>query len=502
MISSKRMQQLASKVEHPNGETAPRLFNTRYDRLASNTIDYWMLPEDIALTESRLKRAIADAPVVEDASLQIYIHVPFCAQRCRFCAFSGGNSLDLKQAEQYSRLVVQQIQDLLNQTQIKGQLIRSINVGGGSPDLLRKHAGYVLKSLRDLPGCTDRTEISVEFTLSTTTREFIEELVRYNVTKASFGLQSLDPVVRGYMRQPRSLAALDRVLNWIDGRIPVINADLMTGLPGQTIPSVASDLCTLMSDRRINAISSYLLTTGAAPSLVAGLAAGELPEPPSQPVQAHMRAQTYGTFLRAGWIRKGTNTYCDPSRMSAEVLDMIAGNECIGTSHYEAFLLAAGPQSISHLPGARLENCVDVNEWSAAMERGSHPFHLPKCTTAKQEDTALWVFPLRWEGLPHERYERMKANGALTSHQIATFENLEQEGLIVRTNKGYELSVVGEVFMGQMVRELKSEAGRRAVDNYIAEGNRLGQAIQQGRISDKNDVNNRQHALTVLPSRP
>ena len=168
------------------------LLNTRYTTVASNTIDYWVVPDEESMTEEVIIRAIEHAPVLEDASLQIYIHVPFCAQRCRFCAFSGGNSLDFQQAERYSRLVVLQLQDLLDRTRIKGHPIRSVNIGGGSPDLLGVHVGHVLEAVHDLPGFTDDTELSVEFTLSTVKREFIQQLVKHSTTKASFGIQSFD----------------------------------------------------------------------------------------------------------------------------------------------------------------------------------------------------------------------------------------------------------------------------------------------------------------------
>ena len=166
--------------------------------------------------------------------------------------------------------------------------------------------------------------------------------------------------------------------------------------------------------------------------------------------------------------------------------------------HYEAFLLAAGPQAISCLPGARVENRVDIEGWCAALERGEHPFHLPKCATTPQTDTAIWVFPLRWEGLPHARFERMRATGALSEAQIATLREFEEEGLVTRTSRGYELSILGEVFMGHLVRDLKKEDGRRAVDGYIAEGMALGRAITNGTVTDTNDANNRQIALPVL----
>ncbi len=469
-----------------------RLFNTRYSTLAGNTIDYWMLPDDPSMTERQVLKAIEAAAVLEDASLQIYLHVPFCAQRCRFCAFSGGNSLDFKAAERYSRLLVVQLQDLLGRTRIKGHKIRSVNIGGGSPDLLNGHIDYVLRAVRDLPGFCDETEVSVEFTLSTTRPEFIEALIRHEVTKASFGVQSLDPRVREYMRQPRNLEPLDRVLRWIDGRIPIVNADLITGLPGQDLATVHSDLSRLMAEPRINCISSYLLTPAAGPALVAAIAEKKIPPQPPAEVQALMRLHTYSTFLRAGWVRRGTNSYVAPLRMSGDVMNRMAGNECIGASHYEAFLIGAGPQAISSMPGARVENLVDIDAWCRAIEQGAHPFHLPKCATVHQADMALWVFPLRWEGLPLERFERTRARGALCDGQIRTWKDLEAEGLVVRGSGGYELSILGEVFMGHLVRELKKEAGKQAVDEYVREGLALGRAISAGSIRDVNATNNRQ----------
>ncbi|MEM7203124.1 MAG: radical SAM protein [Planctomycetota bacterium] len=475
-----------------------RLLHSRYTRLARNTIDYWMLPDAAHLTEPEVLAAFDSAPWLEDASLQLYLHVPFCAQRCRFCAFSGGNSLEFREAQRYVRLVIEQMRDLWSRSSARGQRIRSVNIGGGSPDLLGREIGPLLRAVRDLPGCDDDTEIAVEFTLSTTKREFIDELAKYEVTKASFGIQSIDARVRRWMRQPATVVGLDRVLDWIDGRIPVVNADLITGLPGQDLRTAQQDLRALTEDPRIHAVSSYVLTAGAAPAMLAAMQSGTVPPQPSPATQALMRVHTYTALLREGWLRRGTNTYVDPRRVAPEVLERLAGNECIGSSHFEAFLLAAGPQAVSSVPGARLENHVDVATWTAAVERGEHPFHLAKCSTQSQRDTALWVFPLRWEGLPRERFEAMLQGGALTQGQLRSLHRLVREGLVIENNRGYELSCVGEVFMGHLVRELKSAAARRAVDDYIEEGEALGRAIADGDVQDENPANNRQIADALL----
>lgn len=474
------------------------LLDTRFHTLASNTIDYWMLPDDDALTQSDVLRAIDQARYGEDSTLQLYLHVPFCAQRCRFCAFSGGNSLDFKQADRFASLLIAQLEGLVARSSARGQWVRAVNIGGGSPDLLGPHVGRVLRAVRALPGVDDRTELAVELTLATTRPEFIEELVRHDVTKASFGVQTTDPTTRGHQRQPKSLADLDRVLGLIDGRIPVVNADLITGLPGQDLGMALADLRRLMEHPGINAVSSYVLTPGAAPALLAAVAKGQIPAPTSPEVHARMRLITYATFARAGWTRRGTNTFYDVNRIPTELLERLAGNECIGTARYEDFLLGVGPQAVSCLPGARIENLVDVAQWALAVERGEQPLCLPKCSTRHQQDIALWAFPLRFEGLPRPVFERARQAGAFTDDQLATLTEYVAEGLVLDTPEGYRLSILGEVFMGHLVRGLKNPDGQRAVDEYIEEGQALGRAIADGQLADRNQANNRQQAGTAL----
>ena len=477
---------------------AASLLGTRYRELASNTIDYWMLADDPSMTPEAAMAAFDTAAVLPAATLSLYIHVPFCAQRCRFCAFSGGNSPDTKLAERYAKLLVVQLHELMRRCPLQGHPIRAVNIGGGSPDLLGPRIATVLDAVRRLPGFSDATELAVEFTLSTVRPPFLDMLAMHGVTKVSFGVQSTDPAVRGHMRQPRTLEHLDRVMPSLDGRFPVVNADLMTGLPGQTLASVEEDLEHLMGHLGINAISSYLLTPGAAPSLLAATAAGKIPVAPDPLEQALMRLATIGGFRRARWVRRGTNTYVDPRRVTAAELERMAGNECIGASHYQAFLLGVGPQAVTSVPGARLENVVDVAQWCDLVEAGAPPIFAPKCSTTHQRDMALWTFPLRWEGLPAPRLAELRDSGACTPTQLATLGALEQEGLVHAKAGGYSLSLLGEVFMGHLVRDLKGESGQRVLDDYIAEGRALGAAVARGQAPDGYRINNRQLSQLVV----
>jgi oxygen-independent coproporphyrinogen-3 oxidase len=469
-----------------------RLLHSRFGSVARNTIDYWMKRDRNDVSYDQVVSAIESAPWLAGSTLQLYVHVPYCAQRCSFCAFSGGNSLDFKSGERYSRLVVWDMQQLVARTRAAGQPIRAVNIGGGSPDLLRGHLGYVLRAVRDLPGVSDSTEISVEFTLSTVKDDFIEQLCKYGVTKASFGVQSMDPEIRKNVRMPVQLKNMDATCKRLRESIPIVNVDLITGLPGQTLGSVLNDLQHFIDHPYVNSISTYLLTAGAAPRLVADVSGGRVPAQPSQAEQALLRLHSYTTLQRQGWVRKGTNTYMNPRKIKAPYFDMVVGNECIGARRYQDFLIGAGAQACSSLPGIRFENTVDLEAWSRDVEQGRHSFSLEKSSFDHQRDMALWVFPLMSDGLAVAEYDEMVSTGAIDAGQISTFESCMQEGLIMRAADRYQLTIVGEVFMGHLVRELKKPEDRAAVDEYIEEGHVLGKLLAADRLRDSNAANNRQ----------
>jgi len=411
------------------------LLGTRFHEMSANTVEYWRLPPS-ALAEPDVLRAFEQAEFSVDGNLQLYLHVPFCPQTCRFCAFSGANSIKLKERQHYVAVLGAHMMSLVGRSRASGQDVRSIFIGGGSPDLLGTDIEHLLRSVTALPGVTGRTEVGCECALLTVEPEFIDKLAENGVTRLSFGIQSFDPIVR-HTQRLRGLENLDEVLRRARGRIPVINADLMTGLPGQTLKSTLADLQQLMAETRINAITTYDFSPANSPSVVAGLEDNSLPPRAEWYEQALMRLFSYETLLRHGWVRRGTNTYVHPDRMRAEDFNRISGNESIATDRYESFLIAAGPSAKSHVPGLRMEECNNLATWFARIERGELPVHLPNCACVHQRDLALWLFPLRYEGLPYDVVRTMLETGALSTEQCSTFVQYLNEGLIVREQGAY-----------------------------------------------------------------
>jgi len=458
-----------------------------------------MVNDSVGISESDILSGIARATVTEASTLQLYIHIPFCAQSCSFCAFSGGNSIEFASAARYVDALVKQLRKVLAVTPAYGKLrVRSVHIGGGSPDLVRSHIGRLLEVVRSLSGVDDYTEIAVECAPATTRVDFLDECMRFGVTKLSFGIQTINPEIRKHIKMPTSIRKVEEICNHIGGSIPIINADFITGLPGQTLRDVDADLVYALAHPVINAVSTYLLTPGAAPSLVADVTSKRVPLAPPHVEQARFRLHSYSMLYQAGWVRRGTNTYIDPTTVDQDLLNSIPGNECIGAAHYDTFLVAVGAQAIGCAPGVRFENTVNIDEWMKAVNSGGFGFNLRKSALVHQRDMSLWAFPLFHQGLSRHRLTEMKNDGCVSEQQLEALSGLVSEGLIIERSEGYKLTVLGEVFMGHIVKLLKNGEDQQVIDRYIDEGYVIAEAINAGTISQDNAANDRQIAMNRI----
>lgn len=165
----------------------------------------------------------------------LYVHVPFCAQKCRYCDFDSRSiapcdlsaALDTYFGQLYARL------DAFGDSGALAQ-IRTVYVGGGTPSL----AGERLVELaRRISAWCKPVEFTCEANPESLTAELATALAEVGVTRVSLGVQTLDnaelTAIGRIHDADRALAAITTVK---DAGLDV-SCDLMCGLPGQTAAS-------------------------------------------------------------------------------------------------------------------------------------------------------------------------------------------------------------------------------------------------------------------------
>lgn len=165
----------------------------------------------------------------------LYVHVPFCAQKCRYCDFDSRSfapcdlsaALDAYFEQLFARLDAFGKAGALDQT-------RTVYVGGGTPSLAGERLVELARRIR--ASCAP-VEFTCEANPESLTAELATALVKVGVTRVSLGVQTLDNIeltaIGRIHDADRALAAIATVKNaGLD-----VSCDLMCGLPGQTATS-------------------------------------------------------------------------------------------------------------------------------------------------------------------------------------------------------------------------------------------------------------------------
>lgn len=174
--------------------------------------------------------------------LSLYVHVPWCVQKCPYCDFnSHGQKGDIPEKEYVQHLIDDLKTDL---HLVQGRKIHSIFIGGGTPSLLTGEA-YVnlLTAVDSLIGLSENCEITLEANPGTVETGRFKEYVAAGINRISIGVQSM---------QNDKLKALGRIHGADEATYAAeqaheaglnsFNLDLMHGLPGQSVEDALSDL--------------------------------------------------------------------------------------------------------------------------------------------------------------------------------------------------------------------------------------------------------------------
>ena len=173
--------------------------------------------------------------------LGIYIHIPFCKQKCYYCDFiSYSNKTEL--IEQYIECILKEIQDWKKGTNIEKYKISTIYIGGGTPSYIEeKHIEKILESLREF--INTQVEITIELNPGTVTKEKLQAYKEAGINRLSIGLQETHDELLKQIGRIHIFNQFEETYNLAkEVGFENINVDLMIGLPNQTIEHIKENL--------------------------------------------------------------------------------------------------------------------------------------------------------------------------------------------------------------------------------------------------------------------
>lgn len=186
----------------------------------------------------------------------IYIHIPFCLKKCRYCSFYSVEKKDA--AEPFMKALLAEVRDCGDI--YGGTEIETIFFGGGTPSIISSDdIAAIIEKIREHWMISKNAEVTLEINPETVDDEKLRRFKDAGVNRASIGIQSFDDDELKYLGRihdsQKAKEALKSAVDIFDN----VSCDLMFGLPHQTREGISKNIRTA-AEFRPQHISCYELT--------------------------------------------------------------------------------------------------------------------------------------------------------------------------------------------------------------------------------------------------
>jgi oxygen-independent coproporphyrinogen-3 oxidase len=314
--------------------------------------------------------------------LGLYVHVPFCAQRCHYCSFNTAPLEDASAVVRYVETARHELA-LMSETPWAGRLtLPTVFFGGGTPSLLAPDdLAALLDTVRARFVLEPDAEITVECNPESVSRDKLSAYRAAGVTRISLGVQTLDDTLlarigRGHdTRQARDAFAVARAAGFDD-----VSVDLMYGLPGLDLDGWERTVASVL-DWEPSHLSAYGLTLDAG-SLWGATGVGGLPTEDAVVAQYWTLARAAGEH---GFEHYEISNYARPGFRSRH-------NQIYW--HAEEYL-ACGPGACGFVGDVRYGNVKPVARWAGLVADDVLPLDTHERLTPRQQLAERLILGLR-----------------------------------------------------------------------------------------------------------
>lgn len=192
-------------------------------------------------------------------SLGLYLHLPFCVQKCRYCDFCSVAGSTTERIREYSRALARKIQEFA--VAADGFCVDTVYFGGGTPSLMGLGDVELIMNTVSAHYDVDKgAEITFECNPATAELEYFSGLRSLGINRISMGLQSAIDGELALLGRIHTAADFSKTFS--DARragFDNVSADLMYGIPDQTLDSFRTSIDYLLAHEPEH-ISAYALS--------------------------------------------------------------------------------------------------------------------------------------------------------------------------------------------------------------------------------------------------
>lgn len=381
-----------------------------------------------------VEAAMATKP--RDVPLGLYLHIPFCRKRCKFCYFKVFTGKNANEIETYVEALCKEIELVSQQEAMGGRPFRFVYFGGGTPSFLSpKQLTSLVDRLRANISWDKAEEVTFECEPGTLSESKVHTLKELGVTRLSLGIENFNDKLLEENGRAHLSKEVFKAWEWIAAaQFPNVNIDLISGMVGETWDNWKDNVAKTL-ELSPESVTIYQMELPFNTVYSEGILKEAQESPVADwPTKRDWVRYAFEAFAEAGYVQSSAYTMIkDPSKVSFSYRDNLwKGSD----------LLATGIASFGHISGVHYQNLPEWHQYIGALNDGKLPLGRAYTPTPKQALIRELILLLK-RGYLEIDYFTDKFGVNIWDEYAAVWAQYESEQYLSRNGNRIELTTDG-----------------------------------------------------------
>jgi oxygen-independent coproporphyrinogen-3 oxidase len=387
-------------------------------------------------------RAALDCPPVAGTPLGLYLHIPFCRKRCKFCYFRVYTDKNANDVAVYTDALVKEVELYSRTACVGGRSPQYVYFGGGTPSYLSAtQLGQLISRLQAIMPWDQAREVTFECEPGTLQHHKLAALKQLGVTRLSLGIENFKPEILQFNGRAHLEEEIYRAYDWArELGFDQINIDLISGMVGEdwenwkdcvrkTIKLAPESVTIYQMELPYNTTFSKELTVIGQDE--PGLAVADWP------TKRAWVSYAFDELAAAGYVQSSAYTMVLPK--GGKKSEFVYRDSL----WHGADMFGTGVASFGHVHGIHLQNFDRWEDYvSALLDRSELPLNRALPVTDRQRLIREMILQLK-TGRLDAAYFRRRFGADILTEFASGFGTMADDGLLEIHTDGVALTRAG-----------------------------------------------------------
>ena len=380
-------------------------------------------------------RDALDSPP-RDVPLGLYLHIPFCRKRCKFCYFRVYTDKNAADVERYVAALSREIDLVSHRAVMRDRPLRFVYFGGGTPSFLSaRQLTSLVDRLRTSINWEHAEEVTFECEPGTLSEPKVHTLRELGVTRLSLGVENFGDQVLEENGRAHLSAEVYKSWEWIKkAGFPNVNIDLIAGMVGETWDNWKDSVARTL-ELAPDSVTIYQMELPFNTVYSKNILGHEVEVAVADwPTKRAWVDYAFDVFDEAGYaVSSGYTLVKDTHKVNFSYRDNL---------WHGSDLVATGVASFGHISGVHYQNLAEWSGYLESLERGELPLWRAQRPTEHQLLVREMILQLK-TGRLDASYFQEKFGADILEEWSPVWRGYEEEGYLSIADRQINLTRAG-----------------------------------------------------------